>query len=185
MSDYGSDEYSRLLSQGEVGEEEVLRLLIDLEFYPVKNITKTWDGRITWQQVCTRFGNKRNLDFDIFANKNGKVIFKVESKQLSRYHRVNTNKYLTIEKAKFDDYLMVQSDTELDCYIFFLVGVVENNKFPYGYSLHWDNLFNIQNSIVDCGFPYPNSSTECYIIDKTKLLNKENLVELVLDHYFD
>lgn len=180
MANYNTKEYVALLKKGEVAEKELEKILSNLGFSPVKNISYDDFGNITWQKINTKQGLKRNLDFDIFINDKGMLVFKAECKQISYFQYLAEELCVIIEKDKFNDYLSVQADIELDCYVFFFIGRIKNGVFSEEYILLWDSLYLMNNAIIGEGYAFPENANPqlFYYIPVKQLMGKSKINNL-------
>ncbi len=159
MSDYRSEEYLNCLEKGSDVEDDIQLFLDSMSEYDgIKYVSYDDDGNVTWQQIDTRFGKKRHPDFLVNNKKRGELVLLLEVKFLDQKY---SNKYgivenlpkdrfyVTAEKAKIDDYLVVQAHYEVECRVVFVIGKKGKNRDYF-----WENLDNLMGSIAYEGKPY-------------------------------
>lgn len=161
--------YSKRLAFGEIREDIIEDFINTFSKYKgVKYISYDKDGNITWQQIETRYGNKRHPDFLVNNKKTKELAILIEVKSLTdEYYNLSDNieilenesePFLTAEKAKIDDYEYVQSHYEIPCKIVFVIGRDNEEKRFY-----WETLDYLTQNISYEGRPYGKDSPVCYM----------------------
>lgn len=153
--------------------EDIIEEIINFErdFYGIKYISHDDAGNIVWQNIDTRYGKIRHPDFKVYDKSNDEFVLLVEVKSLTKEYsneygnidelpKSNKEIYLTVEKVKFDDYVLVQSHYETECKIVFVIGNDSEEKRFY-----WDTLDNLRRKIIAEGRPYGKKSPSCYLWD--------------------
>lgn len=169
MSNYGSRQYTEKLKFGEIREQIIEDFLRKRKDKIVeKYISYDDNGNVTWQSIHTKYGKLRHPDFKVY-DALGELFVLIEVKSLEYEYsnkrglvknipKNSDEVYLTIEKSKFDDYVLVQSYYECECRIIFVVGTDSQDK-----KFYWETLDNMKNCIISECRPYGEQDSLCYL----------------------